>query len=144
MTADQAQPAGQGPAIEAFYLENRTFPPPESFVKEALVTDDRLFREAESDVEGFWANQATSLLDWFEPPQRTLTWELPFARWFEGGKLNVSYNCLDRHVEAGLGDRVAYYWEGEPGDRRTITYAQLLEEVQKLASVLRSAGTIDD
>jgi acetyl-CoA synthetase len=140
MAADQAQPAGQGPAIEAFYLESRTFPPPESFVKEALVSDDSLFREAEADVEGFWAKQATSLLDWFEPPQRTLTWELPFARWFEGGKLNVSYNCLDRHVGAGLGDRVAYYWEGEPGDRRTITYSQLLEEVQKLANVLKSLG----
>jgi acetyl-CoA synthetase len=140
MTADQAQPAGQGPAIEAFYLENRTFPPPESFVKEALITDDNLSREAESDLEGFWAKQATSLLDWFEPPRRTLTWELPFARWFEGGKLNVSYNCLDRHVGAGLGDRVAYYWEGEPGDRRTLTYAQLLGEVQKLANVLKSLG----
>ncbi len=140
MTADQAQPAGQGPAIEAFYLENRTFPPPESFVKEALITDDSLSREAESDLEGFWAKQATSLLDWFEPPQRTLTWELPFARWFEGGKLNVSYNCLDRHVGAGLGDRVAYYWEGEPGDRRTLTYAQLLDEVQRLANVLKTLG----
>jgi len=140
MTADQAQPAGQGPAIEAFYLENRTFPPSESFVKDALVSDDSLFREAEADFEGFWARQATSLLDWFEPPQHTLTWELPFARWFEGGKLNVSYNCLDRHVAAGLGDRVAYYWEGEPGDRRTITYAHLLGEVQKLANVLKSLG----
>ncbi len=140
MTADQAQPAGQGPAIEAFYLEDRTFPPPESFVKEALITDDSLSREAESDLEGFWAKQATSLLDWFEPPQRTLTWELPFARWFEGGKLNVSYNCLDRHVGAGLGDRVAYYWEGEPGDRRTLTYAQLLDEVQRLANVLKTLG----
>ena len=140
MTADQAQPAGQGPAIEAFYLENRTFPPSESFVNDALVSDDSLFREAEADLKGFWARQATSLLDWFEPPQRTLTWELPFARWFEGGKLNVSFNCLDRHVSAGLGDRVAYYWEGEPGDRRTITYAQLLDEVQKLANVLKSLG----
>ena len=140
MTAEQAQPAGQGPAIEAFYLENRTFPPSESFVKDALVSDDSLFREAEADFEGFWARQATSLLDWFEPPQHTLTWELPFARWFEGGKLNVSYNCLDRHVAAGLGDRVAYYWEGEPGDRRTITYAHLLGEVQKLANVLKSLG----
>ena len=140
MTADQAQPAGQGPAIEAFYLENRTFPPSESFVKDALVSDDSLFRESEADFEGFWARQATSLLDWFEPPQHTLTWELPFARWFEGGKLNVSYNCLDRHVAAGLGDRVAYYWEGEPGDRHTITYAHLLGEVQKLANVLKSLG----
>src|SRR6516162_3916871 len=109
MTADQAQPAGQGPAIEAFYLESRTFPPPETFAKEALVVDDSLFREAEADLEGFWARQATSLLDWFEAPQRTLTWELPFARWFEDGKLNVSFNCLDRHVSAGQGDRVAIY-----------------------------------
>jgi acetyl-CoA synthetase len=140
VAADQQQPAGQGPAIEAFYLENRTFPPPDSFVKEALITDDRLYEKAAADLEGFWAKQATTLLDWFEPPQQTLTWELPFARWFEGGRLNVSYNCLDRHVNAGLGDRVAYYWEGEPGDRRTITYAQLLDEVQKLANVLKSLG----
>ena len=69
-----------------------------------------------------------------------LEWELPDARWFVGGKLNVSVNCLDRHVEAGLGDRVAYHWEGEPGDTRTITYADLLDEVQRFANVLRSLG----
>jgi len=67
--------------------------------------------------------------DWFEPWDKVLDWQLPFAKWFVGGRLNVAFNCLDRHVEAGIGDRVAFYFEGEPGDRRTITYAQLLDEV---------------
>ncbi|HSS10489.1 MAG TPA: acetate--CoA ligase [Acidimicrobiales bacterium] len=140
MSVEDHQPGDDGPAIEAFCLENRTFPPPDTFVKEALIRDDGLYQEAASDGEAFWATQATTLLDWFEPPQQTLQWDLPFAKWFEGGKLNVSYNCLDRHVAAGLGDRVAYHWEGEPGDRRTITYAELLSEVQKFANVLKSLG----
>ena len=104
------------------------------------MTDDSLYAEAEADFEAFWARQAREHLSWFDDFHTTLEWDLPFAKWFVGGTLNVSYNCLDRHVEAGLGDRVAYYWEGEPGDTRTITYADLLDEVQRFANVLKSLG----
>jgi acetyl-CoA synthetase len=137
MTATDAAGA-QGPAIEAYYLENRTFPPPEDFAARALVHDQSLY-EAAQDWESFWAEQARAL-DWFQPWDTVLEWQLPFAKWFVGGQLNVSYNCLDRHVAAGRGGRVAFHWEGEPGDTRTITYAQLLDEVQRFANVLKSLG----
>jgi acetyl-CoA synthetase len=126
-------------SIEAFYSEDRTFPPPEHFKKDALVTDQSLYDEAEEDWQGFWARQALAL-DWFDEWEAILEWDLPFARWFVGGTLNVSYNCLDRHVAAGRGDKVAFHWEGEPGDTRTITYAELLDEVQRFANVLKSLG----
>jgi acetyl-CoA synthetase len=140
LTGQEGEQQGNGPTIEAYYLEDRTFPPPESFTKDALVGDDRLYREADADWEAFWAKQATELLDWYQPWDTVLEWKLPFAKWFIGGKLNVSYNCLDRHVAAGRGDRIAYHWEGEPGDTRTLTYAELLVEVQKFANVLKSLG----
>ena len=89
---------------------------------------------------GSGPGRPSELLDWYQPWDTICEWELPFAKWFVGGKLNVSYNCLDRHVAAGRGDRVAYHWEGEPGDTRTITYAELLAEVQKFANVLKSLG----
>jgi acetyl-CoA synthetase len=128
------------PAIEAFYSEDRTFPPPPEFAARALVTDDSLSKEAEADWQAFWARQARELLRWSTDFGTTLEWELPFAKWFLGGRLNVADNCLDRHVEAGLGDRVAYFWEGEPGDARVITYSQLLTEVQQFANVLKGLG----
>ncbi|MDQ1396793.1 MAG: acetyl-CoA synthetase [Acidimicrobiaceae bacterium] len=128
------------PTIEAYLLEDRTFPPPEGFVQQALVSDRSMWEEADADWEGFWERQARSLVTWFDPPKTTLQWDLPFARWFEGGTLNVSYNCLDRHVEAGRGDKVAFHWEGEPGDSRTITYADLLDSVQRFANVLKGLG----
>src|SRR5262249_49381388 len=78
--------------------------------------------------------------DWFEPWRTVLQWDEPFAQWFVGGKLNVAYNCLDRHVVAGHGEQVAYYWEGEPGDRRAITYQELLDEVSRLANALKALG----
>jgi acetyl-CoA synthetase len=99
-----------------------------------------LYEEAEADRLGFWARQARELVTWFDDFETVLEWDLPFAKWFVGGKLNVSYNCLDRHVEAGRGDKVAFYWEGEPGDTRTITYNELLEEVSKFANVLKDLG----
>jgi acetyl-CoA synthetase len=139
MTATDETDEGGNPAIEAYYLEDRTFPPPEDFVADALVTDDSLCTRANEDWEGFWADQAAAL-DWFEPWDTVLEWDLPFAKWFVGGTLNVSYNCLDRHVAAGRGDRVAYHWEGEPGDTRTITYADLLTDVCRFANVLKSLG----
>ena len=126
--------------IEALLAEGRTFPPPPEFKKTARIVDAEIYDEAERDFEGFWARQAAELLDWAEEWHTILEWDLPFAKWFIGGTLNVSFNCLDRHVAAGHGDQVAYHWEGEPGDTRTITYAQLLEEVQRTANALTSLG----
>ena len=136
--SDASQGGGQvqGAAIEDYLSELRTFPPPEEFARSALVSDRTMYEQAEADPEEFWAAQARALT-WFEPWDQVLDWELPFAKWFVGGQLNVAYNCVDRHVEAGLGDKVAFHLEGEPGDRRTITYAQLLDEVGRCANALR-------
>ncbi|MCG9478446.1 MAG: acetate--CoA ligase [Actinomycetia bacterium] len=128
------------PTIEDYFLEERTFPPSPEFKAAALTADDSLYREADADYEAFWARQARELLTWDSDFDTTLEWELPFAKWFVGGTLNVSENCLDRHVANGIGDRVAYHWEGEPGDTRTITYSDLLEEVKKFANVLKGLG----
>ena len=126
--------------IEDYLLEERTFPPPADFAAAAMVSSAALHREAEADRLAFWARQATELVQWSRPWDTVLEWDLPYARWFVGGQLNVSENCLDRHVAAGLGDRVAYHWEGEPGDTRSITYADLLAEVERFANVLKGLG----
>jgi acetyl-CoA synthetase len=131
--------AESNPAIENLFSEGRTFPPPDDFKARALVTDRSLYEQAERDLEGFWAEQAERL-HWTRRWDRVLEWELPFAKWFVGGQLNVSDNCLDRHVEAGGGDKVAYHWVGEPGDERTITYAELRDEVARFANALKSLG----
>jgi acetyl-CoA synthetase len=136
--SDPVEPVGA--TIEDYLLEDRTFPPPEAFKAQTLVASNHLHEEAATDVEGFWARQAADLVSWQQDWHTICDWQLPFARWFVGGKLNVSENCLDRHVAAGLGDRVAYHWEGEPGDVRTITYADLLAEVERLANVLKGLG----
>ena len=128
------------PAIEDYYTEERTFPPSPEFASAAIASDHSLYEEAAADYEAFWARQARELLSWQTDFRTTLEWNLPDARWFADGKLNASYNCLDRHVEAGLGSRVAYFWEGEPGDTRTITYADLLADTQKFANVLLGLG----
>ena len=120
--------------------EQRTFPPSSSFRNTALVSDDALYDEAARDREAFWDRQARELLSWDTPWTTVCEWNAPDSRWFVGGRLNVSFNCLDRHVEAGRGDKVAIHWEGEPGDTRTITYADLLAEVQKFANVLKGLG----
>jgi acetyl-CoA synthetase len=127
-------------AIEEFYIENRTFPPSPEFRNKALTSDRALYEEAESDYEAFWARQARELLTWSKDFHTTLEWDLPYAKWFIGGELNITYNCLDRHVENGKGEKVAFHWEGEPGDVRTITYKELLEEVSKFANVLKGLG----
>ena len=131
--------AQQSDAIEALYGENRKFPPPPEFQARANVQNDEIYRRAEADPEAFWAEQAKSL-EWFKPWDTVLEWEPPFAKWFVGGKLNAAVNCLDRHVAAGKGDVVAYYFEGEPGDRRAITYAELLIEVCRCANALKELG----
>ncbi|MDQ1519430.1 MAG: acetyl-CoA synthetase, partial [Actinomycetota bacterium] len=125
--------------LEALLQEGRTFPPSEEFRTNALVTDASIYTEAERDWQGFWARQALAL-DWSHDWHTILEWELPFAKWFVGGKLNAAYNCLDRHVAAGHGDQVAFYWEGEPGDTRELTYAQLLDDVSRTANTLKSLG----
>ena len=126
--------------IENLYSEERTFAPPEEFVAQANLSDPEIYDRAAADPEAFWAGIARETLTWRRDFDTTLEWNLPYAKWFVGGKLNVAENCLDRHVDAGNGERVAYHWEGEPGDTRTITYAQLLEDVSRLANVLRGFG----
>ena len=128
------------PTIEDYLVEERSFPPPAGFAAGALITDRSPYDEADADPEAFWARQARELLTWFDDFDTVLEWDLPFAKWFGGGTLNVSYNCLDRHVEAGRGDKVAFHWEGEPGDTRTLTYRDLLEQVSRFANVLRGLG----
>ncbi|GAA3386845.1 acetate--CoA ligase [Cryptosporangium minutisporangium] len=118
--------------------EERTFPPPAAFAEAANVPASA-YEEARDDRIGFWENQARRL-SWAEPWHTALEWTPPFAKWFVGGKLNVAYNCVDRHVEAGNGDRVAIHWEGEPGDTRTITYADLQKLVSQAANALHELG----
>jgi acetyl-CoA synthetase len=118
----------------------QTFPPPEDFAKQANANDPKIYDEANADPEKWWASWADKL-DWIEPYEQVLDWsDPPWAKWFAGGKLNASVNCLDRHVEAGNGDRVAFHWEGEDGDRRDVTYAELLDSTQRFANVLKSLG----
>jgi acetyl-CoA synthetase len=131
--------ADTSPAIENLFKETRTFPPPEDFKARALVAGRSLYERAELDFEAFWADEARRLR-WMREWDRVLEWDPPFAKWFVGGQLNVSDNCLDRHVDAGGGDKVAYYWEGEPGDTRTITYAELRDEVARFANALKELG----
>jgi acetyl-CoA synthetase len=117
----------------------RTFAPPHDFVKQANVNDASVYDEAEQDFEAWWDSHARQLR-WMQDWDTTLEWDAPYAKWFVGGKLNVSDNCLDRHVEDGYGDKVAFYWEGEPGDTRELTYAELLAEVKKFANALKGLG----
>jgi acetyl-CoA synthetase len=128
------------PTIENLQHEERRFPPPAAFSAAAVMADPSVYERADADPEAFWAAAARELLTWETDFHTTLEWDLPFARWFVGGQLNVSVNCLDRHVDAGRGERVAFHWEGEPGDTRTITYAGLLAEVSRCANALRSLG----
>src|SRR5436309_14356583 len=125
--------------IEGLLAEGRVFEPQEAFRSQAVVGDPAVYERAATDYEGFWAEQASRLV-WSRPWDRVVDWDPPWVKWFVGGKLNVSHNCLDRHVEDGGGEKVAYYWEGEPGDRRTITYRDLLDDVCRLANGLRSQG----
>ena len=125
-------------SIENLGHENRTFAPSTDFVKSANFSS-ALYDEAESDRLAFWEKQAERL-HWNTPWSKVLDWNVPFAQWFIGGKLNASFNCLDRHVLEGRGDRVAFYFEGEPGDTRTITYSDLLHDVKKAANALTQLG----
>jgi acetyl-CoA synthetase len=130
--------------IESVLREDRKFAPQEEFAKNARISSfeeyQRLYKRSIDDPEGFWAEQAEQEIDWFKKWDKVLEWNAPFARWFVGGKLNISHNCLDRHVKGGRADKKAIIWEGEPGDTRTLTYAELLAEVEKFSSGLKSLG----
>ncbi len=128
---------GRGQAIETMFVEERRYPPPPQFAAQANAKPDIYDR----DPDEFWETEARERVSWFKPFDRLSEWEPPYASWFLGGSLNVTYNCVDRHVEAGLGAKVAYYWEGEPeGERRTITFSDLQAEVVRFANALRSMG----
>ena len=127
-------------AIDDLMLENRKFPPSAAFKQRAHITGADWYDDGNADYEGFWARQAADLVTWSKDWHTICEWNLPYSKWFIGGELNVAYNCLDRHVLAGRGDKVAFYWEGEPGDSRVITYAELLAEVSKFANALKSLG----
>ena len=126
-------------AIENLLAERRTFPPAPAFSAQANAKRE-LYDEAERDFEAFWAKLARERLEWSKPFTKTLEWDLPFAKWFSDGELNLTDNCVDRHVRNGLGDKVAYHWIGEPGETRTITYADLLRETSKAANALKELG----
>jgi len=124
-------------AIDSMQLEERRYPPPAEFAKSANAKPDIYDRP----FEDFWREEALGRVSWFRPFDRVLEWKLPYAKWFLGGKLNACYNCVDRHVEAGRGDKVAYFWEGEPVDqKRTLTFNDLQAEVVRFANGLKKLG----
>jgi acetyl-CoA synthetase len=122
--------------IETLLAEERRFPPPPEFAAQANAQADIY----DLSFEELWEREGRERVTWFEPFTTLLEWDIPYAKWYVGGKLNVTYNCLDRHVEAGRGGKVAYFWEGEPGDRRELTFADLLRETTKLANALKALG----
>src|SRR3954468_2475326 len=132
-----AEATTTGPAIETILLEERRYPPPEDFASQANAQPDIY----DLSFEELWQREGRERVTWFEPFTDLYEWELPYAKWYLGGKLTVAYNCLDRHVEAGNGDKVAYYWEGEPeGDRRELTFSALHQEIIRFANGLRKLG----
>lgn len=130
-------------AIESILNESRVFPPPQQFAEQAHIKSfeeyEKIYAEAEADPEAFWAKQAEEL-HWFKKWDTVLEWNEPFAKWFVGGKLNVAYNCLDRHLDTWRRNKAAIIWEGEPGEIKTITYLQLHQEVSRFANVLKKLG----
>ncbi|MEX2673584.1 MAG: acetate--CoA ligase [Phycisphaeraceae bacterium] len=119
--------------------EQREFPPPAEFAKQAVVNDDSLYQRAAEDYEGFWEDRAKEL-EWFKPWDKVMQWDPPHCKWFLGGQLNVSHNCIDRHLKSWRRNKAAIVWEGEPGDQRTLTYQQLHEEVCKFANAMKNLG----
>jgi acetyl-CoA synthetase len=125
--------------IDALLKEDRRFPPPPEWRRNAVARDPEVYRRADADPEGFWAAFAREL-EWMQPWARVLDWKAPYAKWFVDGKLNASVNCLDRHVRSARRNKAAIIWEGEPGDRRTLTYWDLHRQVSTFANVLKSLG----
>ena len=130
---------GKKTEIDAFLKEERRFPPSPRFQAEAYIKDETLYEEADKDYKQFWARMAAEL-EWIEPWSEVLMWEPPNAKWFVGGTLNVSVNCLDRHIRTAKRNKAALVWEGEPGDKRTLTYWDLYREVNRFANVLKKIG----
>lgn len=130
--------------VDSVMVESRVFPPPAEFAARARIKSmeeyQRLYDRSLADPQAFWAAEAREHLHWFEPFTEVLDWQLPFAKWFVGGKTNASYNCLDANLERGHGDRTAIIWEGEPGDTRQLSYRQLHEQVCRFANVLKNLG----
>src|SRR5262245_55018047 len=128
------------PEISALLHEDRVFDPPVEFRGGAIVKDAAVYEEAERDPETFWARFASEL-EWSRPWSRVLDWsDPPHAQWFVGGRINVSVNCVDRHIRGARRNKAALIWEGEPGDRRTLTYFDLYRQVSAFANVLKSLG----
>jgi acetyl-CoA synthetase len=134
-----AKAAQRDAPIKALLKEDRKFPPPRDFVKHALVKDASVYRSAQRDPVRFWEQRARELT-WFKPWKKALDWKPPYAKWFVGGKLNVAYNCLDRHITGPRRTKAALVWEGEPGDTRTLTYWDLYREVNRFAAALKRHG----
>ncbi len=126
-------------SLEALLQEDRKFPPPESFRKQANVRNESIYEKANQDFETYWAGWAKEL-EWSKPWNKVLEWNPPYAKWFLGGKLNVSVNCIDRHLKGPRKNKTAILWEGEPGDVRSLTYAELSVEVNRFANVLKTLG----
>lgn len=144
MTSEHSSEAKTTKQIANVMNETRVFPPSGEFSRNASIGSmeayQAIYEESIADTEKFWESEAKEHLHWFQPFTKTLEWQEPLAQWFLGGKTNVSYNCLDAHVQAGRGERVAFHWEGEPGDTRTITYAELTKEVCRFAAALTQLG----
>ena len=134
-----ATPVKRDDPIQALLKEGRKFPPPKAFTKRAVVKSPSIYAEARRDPVRFWEKQAKTLR-WMKPWKKGLEWKLPYAKWFIGGKLNVSDNCLDRHVEGARRNKAAIIWEGEPGDSRVLTYRDLWRDVNQFAAALRRHG----
>jgi acetyl-CoA synthetase len=128
-------------SLDALLDERRTFPPSEEFRRRANWNDSAVYDRAAKDPESYWAEQAKNL-DWFTPWQRVLEWKAPWAKWFVGGKLNVTYNCVDRHAHSARRNKAAIIWEGEPGDSRVLTFGMLEREVNRFANALKSLGVV--
>jgi acetyl-CoA synthetase len=125
--------------IDTLLTENRSFPPPHDFAKNAVLSDPGIYARADQDHEAYWAAEAKRL-DWIQPWTTACEWKPPHARWFLGGKLNAAANCLDRHIDGARRNKAAIVWEGEPGDRRTLTYWELYREVSRFANALKALG----
>ncbi|MCK5014492.1 MAG: acetate--CoA ligase [Candidatus Omnitrophica bacterium] len=125
--------------VKTLLEENRVFNPSEEFKKNANIQDESIYEEAVNDREAFWAKHAEGV-EWYQKWNKVLEWNVPSAKWFVGGKLNASYNCLDRHVKAGKGGKTAILWEGEEGEKRTLTYDDVYKAVNKLANAIKSTG----
>ncbi len=136
MTADSVERIG---AFDVVLTEDRKFPPAPSFSAAAVAHDASIYERSGEDPEGFWAEQAKEL-DWSTPYTTVLEWNAPWAKWFTGGTLNASYNCVDRHTKNGRRNKSAIIWEGEPGDQRVLTYQDLYREVNRAAAALQKLG----